>query len=37
MVMDEITITLRALEGVDLEDAYYELERNLRHLGLEEV
>ena len=35
--MNEITITLRALEGVDLEDAYYQLSEWLSDYGLEEV
>ena len=35
--MDEITITLRAREGVDLEEAYSRLLEWLSHLGLEEV
>ena len=36
-LMDEITITLRAIEGVDLEEAYYRLLEWLPHLGMEEV
>lgn len=34
---DTITITFKAAEGVDLEDAYYTLQYELPRIGLEEV
>jgi len=35
--MNEMTITLRAKEGIDLEEAYYNLLEWLSDYGLEEV
>jgi len=34
--MNEITITLTAHDGVDLEEAYYQLQSHFYNLGLEE-
>jgi hypothetical protein len=34
---ETITITLAAQEGVDLEDAYYQLQYALHQIGLEEL
>jgi len=35
--MNTITITLTAHDGVDLEEAYYQLQLHMYNLGLEEV